>query len=202
MQLLKESKIDRQAGGIAKCTSRCGAHRCWSGRGQSQGVPPHSVTATAADYWRTGTACLATRRPRCTGARLAWRRHAHTLERALAMEPNTPRACRHDRTITRLWRARIQGSREEFTRAESFLIRRLAADDKCCRRFVASGCDGTLLFDTIFPPRRATSSALELDPNEAEALGFQSIVLKFSAVQTRRWSRRVRQPSAPGRATP
>jgi tetratricopeptide (TPR) repeat protein len=90
---------------------------------------------------------------------------------------------------------------EGFALGREFVFKALAADDKCADVYMTLGVMALYWDDDFHAAARHFRRALELDPNEPEGLGFQSIVLKIlgrpdEAVEFAR-AATVRAPDAP-----
>jgi tetratricopeptide (TPR) repeat protein len=205
MQLLEKSPQQRPAGAAEVARALRGALH--TGAGTAEPVVRKSASlespATAADEltnrgrqaWRQGV-------PGGTGARLALEEARAYFERALAMEPNNARALvgmsnYHTVSAVRGFKDRKEG----FALGREFVFKALAADDKCADVYMTLGVMALYWEDDFHAAARHFTRALELDPNEPEALGFHSIMLKIlgrpdEAVEAAR-AATVRAPDAP-----
>ena len=162
---------------------------------ESPATAADELTNRGRQAWRQGV-------PGGAGARLALEEARAYFERALAMEPNNPRALvgmsnYHTVSAVRGFKDRKEG----FALGREFVFRALAADDKCSDVYMTLGVMALYWEDDFHAAARHFSRALELDPNEPEALGFHSIMLKIlgrtdEAVEAAR-AATVRAPDAP-----
>jgi tetratricopeptide (TPR) repeat protein len=205
MQLLEKSPKDRPAGAAEVARAlRAVLH---NGTGSAEAVAttsaPVESPATAADElanrgrqaWRQAV-------PGGTGARLALEEARAYFERALTMEPNNPRALVGMSNYHTVMAVRGFTDRKEgFALGREFVFKALAADDKCADVYMTLGVMALYWDDDFHAAARYFTRALELDPNEPEALGFHSIMLKIlgrpdEAVEAAR-AATVRAPDAP-----
>lgn len=205
MQLLEKSPKDRPDSAAEVARALRGVLN--TGAGAAETVDRNSASfaspLTPADElvnkgrqaWRQGV-------PGGTGARLALDEARAYFERALAMEPNNARALVGMSNYHTVMAVRGFKDREEgFAKGRELLFRALAADDKCAYVYMSLGVTALYWDDDFHAAARHLRRALELDPNEPEALGFQSIVLKIlgrtdEAVDSAR-AATVRAPDAP-----
>jgi tetratricopeptide (TPR) repeat protein len=205
MQLLEKKPKDRPTGAAEVARALRGVLHTGAGTAEAVGrnaassesplTPADELTNRGRQAWRQGV-------PGGTGARLALEEARAYFERALAMEPNNARALAGLSNYQTVMAVRGFKDREEgFALGREFIFKALAADDKCADVYMSLGVMALYFDDDFRAAARHFRRALELDPNEPEGLGFQSIVLKIlgrtdEAVEMAR-AATVRAPDAP-----
>jgi tetratricopeptide (TPR) repeat protein len=183
MQLLEKKPKDRPTGAAEVARALRGVLHTGAGAAKavdrnaasskSPPTPADELTNRGRQAWRQGV-------PGGTGARLALEEARAYFERALAMEPNNARALAglsnyHTVMAVRGFKDRDEG----FAIGRELLFKALATDDRCADVYMSLGVMALYFDDDFRAAARHFRRALELDPNEPEALGFQSIVLKI-----------------------
>ena len=205
MQLLEKSPNDRQASAAEVARALRGVLHTGTEPVEAisrNSAPSESPSTSADELTNRGRQAWRQAVPGGSGARLALEEARTLFERALAMDPKNARALVGMSNYHTVMAVRGFKDREEgFALGREFVFKALAADDKCADVYMTLGVMALYWDDDFHAAARHFRRALELDPNEPEGLGFQSIVLKIlgrtdEAVEFAR-AATVRAPDAP-----
>ena len=205
MQLLEKSPNDRQASAAEVARALRGVLHTGTEPVDTisrNSAPSESPSTSADELTNRGRQAWRQAVPGGSGARLALEEARTLFERALAMDPKNARALVGMSNYHTVMAVRGFKDREEgFALGREFVFKALAADDKCADVYMTLGVMALYWDDDFHAAARHFRRALELDPNEPEGLGFQSIVLKIlgrtdEAVEFAR-AATVRAPDAP-----
>jgi len=182
MQLLAKNPKDRPSGAVELARAlRSAPAPGHSARGVDKKTPALSSSPTPADElvnkgqqaWRRGV-------PGGAGARLTLEESRVYFERALAIEPRNARALCGISNYYSVMAIRGYLDRETaFAKGRELLFSALAADDRCAEVYTQLGVRALYYDDDFDAAARHIQHARKLDPDEPDALRFQSVVFKI-----------------------
>ena len=204
MQLLAKNPEDRPAGAVEVARAlRSASTAPHSVRSVDKKPAAPAVTHTPADELAIkGNQTFRRVVQGGSGAQLALQESRAYFERALALEPQNARALTGLASYYSVMAIRGFMDRETgMAKGNELMFAALAADDKTAEVYVLLGVNALYWGDDFHAAARHFQHAIELDPNEPDALRFQSIVLKIlgrleEAVATAREATE-RAPDAP-----
>lgn len=204
MQLLAKNPKDRPAGAVEVARAlRAAPTAPYSVRSVDTKPAAPAVTHTPADKLAIkGQQTFRRAVQGGVGARLALEEAHAYFERAFALEPQNARALTGLASYYSVMAIRGFMDRETgMAKGNELMFAALAADDKTPEVYVLLGVNALYWGDDFHAAARHFQHAIELDPNEPDALRFQSIVLKIlgrleEAVATAREATE-RAPDAP-----
>jgi len=135
--------------------------------------PADDLVEKGRQAWRRGV-------PGGVGARAALEEGRAHFERALELDPHNARALTamsnyHSVAAIRGFADRTEG----FRKGRQLLFRALAADDQCAETYTSLGIMALYFDDDFHAAARHIERALEINPTDADAVRFKSVVLKM-----------------------
>ena len=182
MQLLAKDPKDRPSGAVEVARALRSASAAWhpvKSVDKKPAVP--SGAPTPADElvnkgmqaWRRGI-------PGGAGAQLTLQESRAYFERALAIEPQNARALCGLSSYYSVMATRGFLDRDTASaKGRDLMFSALAADDRCAEVYVLLGVTALYWDDDFHAAARHIQRALELNPDEPDALRFQSVVFKI-----------------------
>ena len=183
VQLLAKNPKDRPAGAVevarALRSAPAAAHSVKSVDKKADvplasPTPADELANRGLQAWRRGVQGGA-------GARLTLQESRAYFERALAIEPQNGRALSGLARYYSVMATRgfLADAEAGFAKGRELMFAALAADDKCAEVYAMLGVAALYWEDDFNAAARYIEHALELDPDEPDALRFQSVVFKI-----------------------
>jgi serine/threonine-protein kinase len=137
-------------------------------------TPADELVEKGMQAWRRGI-------PGGAGAQLTLQESRAYFERALAIEPQNARALCGLSSYYSVMATRgfLDDAETGFAKGRELMFSALAADDRCAEVYVLLGVAALYWDDDFHAAARHIQRALELNPDEPDALRFQSVVFKI-----------------------
>jgi serine/threonine-protein kinase len=182
MQLLAKNPKDRPLGaaGVARALRSAPAAGHSARSVDKEAVSPSASLRPTDELVNKGLQAWRRGVPGGAGARLTLEESRAYFERALAIEPRNARALCGISNYYSVMAIRGYLDRETaFAKGRELLFSALAADDRCAEVYTQLGVRALYYDDDFDAAARHFQRAWELDPDEPDALRFQSVMFKI-----------------------